>query len=436
MAGETEIILDDDYQAGSGFEVTVRQPGVMTNNRQLEYKLYEVGSGDNNYISNATLKLEVNKAGSFEFDILPFHTHYSILRRYVHYVTVRDEGEVIFYGRILTMSLSFNGTKHVVCEGLMANLLDCPMYNPLAPTTDKLFTIYGTLGQMFDTAISAYRNLVRTDIVNSGNYPNGTSSITLEDIDVSGGTSVGDFVTSELIEAYGGFLEMEYTTKENGEIYGKLHWKPDPSMNGYSVSTNSQPITFGVNLLDISAESDDDEIMTGIIPMWEDSNNETHWITHEGSRDVDGETTIYRPEVTGASVQSLSAVGIKVVKLPGVKTQQKASTYASNYVSKYCSNYLFDTNNNYIDFDSYTIRAIDLHYAGYSAMPKIKLYDKVNIVCNDKKLPFKIDKELTCTTIEISIDTPENSSYTFSVYRPKASSNDKVLTRQIKRKRI
>ena len=248
--------------ADSGFTVTLRQPGVMQNDRQLEYVLYEVGSGDNDYISNGTLKLEVNKAGSFEFDILPFHTYYSLLRRYIHYITVKDEGEIIFYGRILSMSLSFNGTKHVVCEGLMANLLDGPMYDPNASSTDKLFTISGAPGSMYHKAMKAYRNRVRQDI-ESGSTPSGTIDFTLEDIDVSSGTSVGDFITSELVEAYGGFLDMDYRTKSNGEIYGRLNWKSDPSMSGYSVSTINQAIEFGVNMLDITAESDDDEAVEG-----------------------------------------------------------------------------------------------------------------------------------------------------------------------------
>ena len=415
--------------ADSGFTVTLRQPGVMQNDRQLEYVLYEVGSGDNDYISNGTLKLEVNKAGSFEFDILPFHTYYSLLRRYIHYITVMDEGEIIFYGRILSMSLSFNGTKHVVCEGLMANLLDGPMYDPNASSTDKLFTISGSPGNMYRKAIKAYRNRVRQDI-ESGSTPSGTLDVTLEDIDVSSGTSVGDFITSELVESYGGFLEMEYLTRSNGEIYGRLNWKSDPSMSGYSVSIINQAVEFGVNMLDITAESDDDEIMMGIIPTWEDSNNDVHWVSAQ-DRDVDNTSqNIYRPYVVGPS-GGLTAVGIKIVELPGVKSQEIALEYAENYRSKYCDNYLFE-NGSSVEFDSYTVRAIDMHYVGDSSKKKIKLYDKVRISCS----PHNIAKELTCTTIDISIDNPQNSSYTFSVYRPKASSNDKVLTRQIKKKRI
>ena len=446
------------------FEVTLRQPGVYNPSTGLAtvYTLYEVGSGDSNYLLNGTLKLEVNKAGTFEFDILPSHSYYSVLRRYIHYICVKEfetgvttnysdvelpddiviEGgesenedatsivdlgdtQIVFYGRILSMSLAFNGTKHVVCEGLMANLLDCPMYNPFATNPDQIFTISGTPFHMFFTAISAYRNLIRQDIY-LGDVNDEADDYEFEDIDVSGGTSVGDFIASELADAHGGFLKMDYYEFSNGGIGGFITWAPDPSMRSYSDSVIDQRIEFGVNLLDLTAEYDDEEIATGIVPSWEDSNNEKKWVTTTGTDvdSVDGQTTIYKPYIEGVS-GGLNSIGITIMDLPGTKNQSKAIQYAENYVSKYCNYNLSNS-----DFDSYTVRALDMHYL-HTDKQRIWLYNRVKILCP----PHSINKNLICTSIEITIDAPENSSYTFSVFHLKPSSNEKTLTRQIKLKR-
>ncbi len=415
------------------FEVSLYQPGIInpSTGKAVTYELYEVGSGDNDYILNATLKLEANKAGTFEFDILPFHSYYSVLRRYIHYVCVKEDDDILFYGRILNMNLAFNGTKHVTCEGLMANLLDCPMYDPNASTVDKIFTISGSPGSMFSKAIKAYRNRIRTDI-QAGNVPSGMFDYDLEEIDVSGGTSVGDFVLSELIEGVGGFVRIEYAEQNDKSITGILHWDDDPvlssDLSSYATTTVNQTITFGNNMLDLSGESSDDDILTGIVPSWEDGNNDKHWITTR-TTDVDSNNSqIYVPYVVGAQ-SGLGAVGITVVELPGTGSQEKALAYATNYVNKYCSNYILSSGIN-IDFDSFTVRALDMHYTESSSAQKIWLYDRVRIKCT----PHSINRVLMCSSLEILIDNPINSGYTFSIYRPKASSNDKVLTRQIKRK--
>lgn len=445
------------------FVVSLHQPGVYVNNKALIYTLYDVGSGENDYLLNPTLKLEVNKAGTFEFDILPSHSCYSMLRRYIHYISVKeydtgvtiatpdeddlilpddviiDDGspkfnnlgdtQIVFYGRILSMSLSFNGMKHVVCEGLMANLLDCPMYVSGAyhdnTTPEKLYTVSGSPAVMFLAAINAYRNLIRQDIY-SANVNDEADDYELEDIDVSGGTSVGDFISSELVEAHGGFLNMVYYEWENNDIVGFLNWDPDPSMSSYSKTAIDQEIEFGVNLLDITADNEDDEIATGIVPMWEDEDKNKKWTTTTGY-DVDSieSKSIYKPYLIGSS-GGLNAIGIKVVDLPGAKTQEKAINYARNYVNKYCDYSLSTT-----PFDSYTVRAIDMHYIDPDKS-RIWLLDRVRIKCD---APFSVNKVLLCTTIEVLLDSPENSSYTFSVFRPKASSNDKTLARQVKLKR-
>ena len=417
------------------FVVSLHQPGSYVSGQAVVLKLHESGSGENDFISNGIVKLEVNKAGTFEFDILPSHSCYSMLRRYIQYVSVKevsDEEEstprIVFYGRILSLSLSFNGTKHVTCEGLLSNLLDCPVYNSQrfegAPSSDRLFTMTGNVFYMYMEAINAYRNSVRNDIDIAP--LSGTGAVydeVLDDIDVSNGMSVGDFIMNELVEVYGGLIKMEYNEHENGDITGEISWVKDPSTSGFDGETINQPIQFGVNLLDLTAECGSDEIMTGIVPVWNDENGDMKWISLEATDVDDSQYTIYRPYVEG-SAGGLGAVGIQLINIPGASTQTVATAYASGYVNRYCQ-----YNLSVDDFDSYTVKAMDLHYANLGLIDPINVYSMVQLLINAGA--YTIAKTLMCTSMELNIDSPEISSYTFEVFRPKASSNDKYLTREM-----
>ena len=163
--------------------------------------------------------------------------------------------------------------------------------------------------------------------------------------------------------------------------------------------------------------------MTGIVPMWTDENGDTKWTTLVSTDVDDPGTSVYKPEIIG-SAGGLGTIGVKAINLTTATTQTRAETYASGYVNRYCQ-YDLAT----VDFDSYTVKAVDLHYIDLGPTDKISLYSPVQILCNPG--PYIIGKTLTCTSLEINIDAPETSSYTFEVFRPKASSNDKVLTRDI-----
>ena len=242
-------------------KVRLHMTNIVENGKVRIVKLYETGNTNAEFLINGTLKFEANKAGSFEFDILPSHPYYSLFRRYVHYVSVtinedpemwedQEPGElyftdgIAFYGRILTVSMSFNRVKHVTCEGLLANLIDAPMYNDMSndvgtlseltengfrevvyeypsdtPGTYKrkviavndeskeLYRVTGDANIMWMKAGDAYANVMQRHDLSFN--PASISSTTIDDIDVYGGESVGDFISSELVGIYGGFLKME-----------------------------------------------------------------------------------------------------------------------------------------------------------------------------------------------------------------------------------
>lgn len=418
--------------------VYLYQPGSYDEfNKAVTYLLYKNDSQDEDFISNGKLKLEVNKAGSFEFDILPSHSCYQMLRRYVHYVMVQeDDNAPLFYGRILSISMEFSGVKHVTCEGLLANLLDCPMYNMTGDVED-LFKITGNWDAygLIQTAIGAYRNIIRTDIDWLGELGGGADYgsapfDTIYDSEISLSGSVGDFIMDTLVGTVGGFIHMHYLTEPNGDITGFIEWKRDPTMENYIEPENSQTIVFGENLLDISGEYNGDEISTAIGVEWGDDEKDQSSEEEQQSSDPQYLVT-YKQDVDDPSVQIIvpaliGKMGTQCVNVKmkhfNVRSQRDAVNIADDYVDRFCDYDFTDE-----QFDSLTVRAIDMHYASDEEVKPIRLYDMPLIVSS----PHGINRKMLCTAIEMDIDNFSNNSYTFSIYRPTEPSDDKALSRRL-----
>lgn len=457
------------------FKVYLHRPGTKDDEgNPSKWVLYINDSQDEEFISNGKLKLEINKAGSFEFDILPVHSCYKMLMRYLDYVSVEeyeddgDDGTILFYGRIMSISMDFSGLKHVTCEGLLANLMDCPMYDPdlyklpewpdiEIKDSERIYKIRKSSHTMFDTltgAITCYRNLVRQDIVHDEGWYNKkdthvepfTNTWIDSEISVSG-QSVGDFILNTLVANIGGFLCMEYKRANTdsvltyhdkyggGSIYGNLRWLPDPTMSSYVKKENIQTIEFGVNLLDLSAEYDNDDITTAIGVSWsnqdEDENNSEDKVQDNSTQylfthmtDVDYPTyDRIVPVLFGMTGNYLTNVKTKHFD---VTSQDAAMEIAQSYVNRYCTPDLIIGG-----FDSISIRAIDMHYFGDDdSVKKIELYDMVRIISE----PHGIDQEMLCSSVEIDIDNQSNNSYKFNVFRPVEPSDEKLLSRRLGRR--
>ena len=98
------------------------------------YLLRSDGSVDTIYDQNGTTSLpiigpkssfELNEAGSLGFTLLPGHPLYNDLEPLSSYVYAYDDGEEIFYGRVLQKSKpTLTGQVSYQCEGALTFLLD------------------------------------------------------------------------------------------------------------------------------------------------------------------------------------------------------------------------------------------------------------------------------------------------------------------------
>lgn len=404
-----------EIDVGSGLYIYEQNDGTV-------YTLYKPGEVNKDFISDMSLSLEVNKAGSFSFSILPSHTYYRYIKRFITYISVEDldTNEILFYGRVYSISLNFNGEKKITAEGMLSNLLDCPVYNPNLSGVEagSIYEMEGRPAELFSMAISAYRALIRPDI-NLGTIFSEADSYESEKIDVSGGQTVADFIMSELVDGSGGYIRVRYEGNTGSNIITFIDWLPDPSTPSYVESVNSQMIEFGINLLDIEGEYGDDSIITGIIPTWTDENNDKHWATQRVPHPYMPETYMLQPYVLYG--QGAAGIGVQMIDLPELTDQSEALTAAANYTERYCN---YDLSNE--DFNTFRVNALDMHYFGQDVQ-SIKLYDRVRVISDFHGL----NGVYTCTAMNISLENLVNNNYTFSVYRPKSSSNDKAICRQL-----
>lgn len=222
---------------------------VNVKNYDGEYPILEPAD-DELKIINPVLTLEMGAAGSFTFQVPTGHPFLDKLKVMESEITVYDDENTIFKGRIIRPVKDFYGRASVACEGELAYLLD-------SQQRPYLFT--GNIPDFFKQVLTVHNSQVeerkqfipgRVTVVDSNNYirrENGALSNTLEAL------------KGKLVDTHGGYL---HPRREDGKRY--LDYVDDYG------GINSQPIRFGENLLDMSQYQDAAQLLTCLIPMGAD----------------------------------------------------------------------------------------------------------------------------------------------------------------------
>ena len=193
---------------------------------------------------SASLSLEAGTAGTFTFDIAPNNIAYSSLATLTDYVDLYRDTDLIFSGRVYSISEGFNTVLTVVCEGMLAVLNDS-VIRPM----------------IFNDTLSA---LVTEFITQHNAQVESAKQLTLGNITVDDVTIYRNFEAytsfmermQDLVDTFGGYIGIR---KSLGVLY--IDW-----LDGYSTA-NSQTIDFGNNLLDVQQEQNASDIITVLIPL-------------------------------------------------------------------------------------------------------------------------------------------------------------------------
>lgn len=219
-----------------------------------EYLLY-ADNIDEYTIGSPKLELELNKAGKFTFTIYKNHPYYGMVNKMKPIITVEQDDDIIFRGRVLDSEQGFRNEQKITCEGELAFFNDSIIrpYNHMTGgiSIEALFTEF--IDSHNSQVDEEKRLIVGTVTVDDGDTSNDLNLISRSSIDY---TTTWEAITKKLIEPLGGYLIVRHEKDGNYIDYLK------------DIKTiASQKIEFGKNLLDITQKVSGDEMVTGIIPL-------------------------------------------------------------------------------------------------------------------------------------------------------------------------
>lgn len=327
-------------------------------------------------VVSPSLSLTESNAGELSMKIPSTNTGYDFIERLDTELYITKNDTEVWRGRVLTMKEDFYKNKTIKCEGELAYLNDTTQpqrelvnLSPANKLTAVLDHHNSKSGKKFYTGI-----VTVTD-------PNNTSS------DYTNYESTMSFISSRLIDKYGGYIHLRKVSGTNYIDYLQESDRP----------TASQDVRFGDNLLDFTKSFDSTDFCTVVLPLGKQI----------GTEYADDGTSI-GTYVTIESVNNNSPYLInqtavnqfgwieKVVNYNDIEDPEELMLYGQLYLSA-------------SQFDNMVleVNAVDLAYMG--VVPEnIQLSDKVHVVSS----PHGLDRYFPVTKMSIPLDHPENTSFT------------------------
>lgn len=211
--------------------------------------LYYPGD-DEAVLTNPTVKLQAGYAGTFECAVPPINPLYKKIKNRSSMVSVFRDTTEIFYGEVRKQpKIDRYKNKNVYCAGAMSFLADSIQpqaeYNGMTPR-QMLGTFLDIHNSQVEDRKKVYLGKVSITDANDSIYRYTNYENTLKAI------------REKLVERLGGYLKLRH---ENDKLY--LDWITLAEYGKYC----SQPIEFGLNMLDYSLSRTAENIVTALIPL-------------------------------------------------------------------------------------------------------------------------------------------------------------------------
>lgn len=322
--------------------------------------------------------------GSFTFTMAPNHPCYDDVEPLNTIVTVYNDTEELFRGRVINTTQDFYNQKEVYCEGELAFLLDS-YYRP--------FGFSGGVSEFF-TAIIENHN---SQVDETRQFQVGEVTVTDPNdyIVRSSETPVSswDMINDRLIDLLGGYIRVRV---EDGVRY--IDYLAD--YEDYS----DQTIEFGKNLLDLESYISAEDIITCLIPYGaEYEADDENYTEQPENGSYNGNRVTIESETDDGRDYVYSETGVALYgQIWGTNTWDDV-TLASNLLTKAQA---------YVDASiaaatTLTIKAVDLHLVDVD-MTRIHLGDYVKVYSK----PHNLSLWLQCTAMSIDLQNPEDTEIT------------------------
>lgn len=213
-----------------------------------------MGSDLDSCVLNPSLEQELNTAGSLTFTMPPTHPMWGAMKVFVGDIEVYENGELIFFGRIVNIDQNWNNERIIECEGALAFFNDT--YIDGHVRWDEEGT---TVGSFFTDIVNRHNALVPDNRkIFVGNIDQSFMNY-LVTREVEWEKTL-DVISQMCIDTNGGWLMLRKDLEED-KIY--IDWVKDIT------SGIDQPVQFGLNLLDVTKSYHGEDICTAVIPRGE-----------------------------------------------------------------------------------------------------------------------------------------------------------------------
>ena len=346
-------------------------------------------------ISAGILKEESGQSPTLSLTIQPTHPLWDSFTRDTVMLPNREvelvefeTGIVLFRGRVRAISMEFDGSKKLTCEGAMAYLNDTTVRPYKTYDTDEIecdINAPAEANKLFEWFIEQHNAHVMNACekfiigVNAGaNYGKlqrgtGTGPATLKEM------------RDKLEKACGGWLRVRYDA--TGSI---IDWLPD---TGAAEAT--QRVELGSNLLDLDTQVDGKDIYTAIVPV-----GKTGKGSDEHKVNVSAETA-YVP--FGFAIQGDAVVDMTAVEKYGLI--EKTMSYDLDKPQALADKAVADLAAGKLD-DSIEVSAFDLHNLNEQTLP-IDFLDRVFV----KSGPHGIERYMICSGRTINLTNPTATQF-------------------------
>lgn len=324
---------------------------------------------------------ELNKPGSLVFTLPPENVVYHALRKRKSVVSLFQDGELLFRGRVIETTTDLYNMQEVYCEGELSLLMD---------SVQPAMEFEGTAEEYFRQAINNHNSLMEFDkrfVVGDVTAVNSKHKVKIKTTEYT--ETLGD-LQSLLVEEFGGYLRVRYGGGTRYLDYIKEY-------TNYS----GQSVKFGVNLVDIEKRVDTQKFFTVLLPLGK---------IEKGKR-----TTIADANGGNIYLEDASAVAeygkiVKVETFDNVNDPAELLEKAQEFLARMREN------------RSITIKAVDM---------KIVNPDEDNILLGDRVMldsfPHDLNEPDICAKVVLLIDTPDQSEYTFGL--PPDPLTDQIASR-------
>ena len=232
-------------------------------------------------IFGASLELELNKTGSFDFTMQQDHPRYDLVKRMKSIIKVYQGEDLIFRGRALEENSGMRNEKKISCEGELAFLLD---------SQQRPYDYTGTIEGFLNLMITRHNEQVEESkwftvgnitVVDNNDY------IVRSNIDY---VDTWTEIQEKLIKLLGGYIIVRHEGWIN-----YIDYLQDVTL------LSPQKIEFGKNLLDLERLRKGADIGTAVIPLGAK-------LKDEEDKDTDVRLTI--ESVNGGSDMLLDAAAV------------------------------------------------------------------------------------------------------------------------------